>query len=100
LATGSDPARAGSSVGLCLLSEQPQFEQLVDKNTKFKDNIEIGGLLLCKIPNDFVEQRMAYFAKKSGDQMAAVDNNLMKENDPRMPLFKERRSTTSFGNGK
>lgn len=81
------------------LEEQPSFSMFIDQNSKFKDNIEVGGLLLCKIPTEFINQRTAYFAKKSGDQMAAVDNNLMKENDPRMPLFRERKSTTTFGKG-
>jgi hypothetical protein len=81
------------------LEEQPQFQLLADPNSRFKDNIEIGGLLLCKTPTEFVEQRNAYFAKQSQNQTEAVDNNLMRQSDPRMPLFNERKSTTSFGNG-
>jgi hypothetical protein len=81
------------------LEEQPQFQLLADPNSRFKDNIEIGGLLLCKTPTEFVEQRNAYFAKQSQNQTEAVDNNLMRQSDPRMPLFTERKSTTSFGSG-
>jgi hypothetical protein len=81
------------------LEEQPKFQLLADPNSRFKDNIEIGGLLLCKTPTEFVEQRNAYFAKQSHNQTEAVDNNLMRQSDPRMPLFTERKSTTSFGNG-
>jgi hypothetical protein len=81
------------------LEEQPKFQLLADPNSRFKDNIEIGGLLLCKTPTEFVEQRNAYFAKQSQNQTDAVDNNLMRQSDPRMPLFTERKSTTSFGNG-
>jgi hypothetical protein len=47
-----------------------------------------------------MEQKRAYYSKKNKDQMESVDNNFMRENDPRMPLFKERKSTTSFGTGK
>ena len=72
---------------------------LADPNSRFKDNIEIGGLLLCKTPTEFVEQRNAYFAGQAQNQTEAVDNNLMRQSDPRMPLFNERKSTTSFGNG-
>jgi len=82
------------------IEEQPKFQMLVDPNSRFKDNIEVAGLLLCKIPTEFMAQRRAHFAKVSSDQISAVDNNFMRENDPRMPLFKDRKSTTSFGNGK
>ena len=81
------------------IEEQPKFQLLADPNSRFKDNIEIGGLLLCKTPTEFVEQRNAYFAQQSQNQTEAVDNNLMRQSDPRMPLFNERKSTTSFGKG-
>lgn len=82
------------------IEEQPKFQLLTDPNSRFKDNIEVGGLLLCKTPIEFVEQRNAYYAKQADGQMQAVDNNLMRQNDPRMPLFNERKSTASFGKGK
>jgi hypothetical protein len=82
------------------LSEQPRFQLLVDPNSRFKDNIEIGGLLLCKTPSEFVEQRTEHYRKQTEAQTLAVDNSLMRENDPRMPLFNERKSSTSFGKGR
>jgi hypothetical protein len=82
------------------IEEQPQFKLLVDPNSRFKDNIEVAGLLLCKMPEEFVMQRKEYFDKQTRDQIESVDNNFMRENDPRMPLFKERKSGTSFGKGK
>lgn len=81
------------------IDEQPKFQLLVDPNSRFKDNIEIGGLILCKTPKEFVAQRSEYYAKQTQAQTDAVDNNLMRQSDPRMPLFKERKSSTSFGNG-
>ena len=81
------------------IEEQPKFQLLVDPNSRFKDNIEIGGLLLCKTPEEFVEQRNAHYAKQTQSQTEAVDNNLMRQSDPRMPLFNERKSSTSFGKG-
>ena len=81
------------------IEEQPKFKLLVDPNSRFKDNIEVQGLLLCKIPTEFVQQRTDYYRKKTQAEMEAVDSSLMRENDPRMPLFKERKSTTSFGTG-
>jgi len=82
------------------IEEQPQFKMMVDPNSRFKDNIEVAGLLLCKIPEEFMSQRKEYFAKQNRDQIESVDNNFMRENDPRMPLFKERKSSASFGKGK
>lgn len=82
------------------IEEQPKFKLLVDPNSRFKDNIEVQGLLLCKIPTEFVEQRKDYFRQQTQAQIESVDNSFMRENDPRMPLFKERKTTTSFGSGK
>jgi hypothetical protein len=81
------------------IDEQPQFQLLVDPNSRFKDNIEIGGLLLCKTPTEFVEQRNKYYAQQSESQSEAVDNSLMRQSDPRMPLFSEKKSSSSFGKG-
>lgn len=77
------------------LEEQPQFQLMVDPNSRFKDNVEVGGLLLCKTPIEFVEQRNAYYLKQAEGQLQSVDNNLMRQNDPRMPLFKESKSSVS-----
>jgi hypothetical protein len=81
------------------VEEQPKFQLLVDPNSRFKDSIEIGGLLLCKTPSEFVQQRTKHFADMTQAQADAVDNNLMRQSDARMPIFNERKSTTSFGKG-
>ena len=81
------------------IEEQPKFTLLIDPNSRFKDNIEIGGLLLCKTPDEFVQQRNAYINKQTAAQTEAVDNNLMRQSDSRMPIFKEGKSETSFGKG-
>lgn len=81
------------------IEEQPKFRMMVDPDSRFKDNIEVQGLLLCKIPEEFMDQRKEYYADKTKAQVESVDNNFMRENDPRMPLFRERNSKTSFGRG-
>ena len=81
------------------VEEQPKFKFLVDPNSRFKDSIEIGGLLLCKTPVEFVEQRNAHYAAQTESQTKAIDNSLMKQSDARMPLFNERKSSVSFGKG-
>ena len=82
------------------VEEQPNMQMLVDTTGKFPGSVEIGGLVLCKMPNEMLAQRAAHFQKQTDTQMEAVDNTLMRESDPRMPLFKESKSTRSFGTGK
>jgi len=80
-------------------SDHPEVNIPMDPNSRFKDNIEIGGLLLCKMPQEMVDQRNEYYRDKAKAQEQAVDNNLMRQNDPRMPLFSDKKSTASFGKG-
>jgi hypothetical protein len=81
------------------IEEHPKFRLLVDPNSRFKDNIEVDGLLLCKTPEEFVQQRNQYYANQTIAQTNAIDSSFMRENDVRMPLFAERKSTTTFGKG-
>lgn len=81
------------------IEEQPKFRLLVDPNSRFKENIEVDGLLLCKTPEEFVQQRNNYYANQTIAQTNAIDNSFMRESDARMPLFAERKSSTSFGKG-
>jgi hypothetical protein len=84
----------------CRIEEQPKFQLLVDPNSRFKDNIEVGGLLLCKTPVEFVAQRNKHYSDQADAQMKAVENTLMRQNDPRMPLFNVGKVTMgSFGKG-
>ena len=80
--------------------DHPELMHMSDPNSRFKGNIEIGGLLLCKAPEELMKQRDAYYAQQTQAQVNSVDNSFMRLNDERMPLFNERRSTTSFGKGK
>jgi hypothetical protein len=62
-------------------------------------NVEIGGLMLCKIANEELEAMKEYYDTQARAQMDSVDNHFMRNNDPRMPLFSERKSSTSKGAG-
>ena len=84
----------------CKAEEYPEMMMHATQEGRFKGNIEIGGLLLCKTPSEFVEQRSSYYNDQTQAQTLAIDNSFMRENDPRMPLFSERKSDTSFGRGK
>ena len=79
--------------------EQPKYKLLAAREGQFKDNIEIGGLLLCKIPEEMVKARQDYENNQTQSQAEAVDNNLMRQSDSRMPIFMERKSTVTFGSG-
>lgn len=80
-------------------SDHPEIRLMSSAKNQFPDSVEIGGLLLCKTPVEFTEQRDAHYRNLASTQMESVDNNFMRENDPRMPLFKERSTKVSFGKG-
>jgi len=88
---GWEPVRA---------ADHPEISTYLDNDSaRFKDNVVVGGLLLCKTPTEMVNQRNAYYQQQADAQVRSVDNHFMRENDPRMPLFAERKSTVSFGRG-
>jgi len=78
-------------------SDHPEVNLPKNPNSQYGDSIEVGGLLLCKMPQEMVDQRNEYYKEKAEAQEKAVDNNLMRQNDPRMPLFSDKKSTTTFG---
>ena len=80
-------------------SEHPEIQLMGSGAGRFPDSIEIGGLILCKTPQEFVDQRDAFYRQQAEGQMQSVDNNFMRENDPRMPLFRERKTEVRFGRG-
>lgn len=65
-------------------------------------NVEIGGLMLCKMSAEQARARDEYYSNQAQNQMDSVDNHFMRNNDPRMPLFSDRKSSTTrggFGSG-
>ncbi len=80
-------------------SDHPEIRLFGSNSGRFPDAVEVGGLLLCKTPVEFVEQRNAYYGNQADSQMQSVDNNYMRESDPCMPLFKERSTKVTFGKG-
>lgn len=81
-------------------SEHPEVQLMsMGDKSRYPDSIEIGGLMLCKTPAEFAEQRDAYYKAQAEGQMQSIDNNFMRDNDPRMPLFKERSTKVTFGRG-
>jgi len=62
-------------------------------------NVEIGGLMLCKMVAEQAKARDEYYDQQAQNQMESVDNHFMRNNDSRMPLFADRKSSTSRGVG-
>ena len=83
----------------CKAEEYPELMVHASTEGRFKGNIEVGGLLLCRIPSEFMAQRAKYYENLNKSQVDSVDNNFLRENDPRMPLFSEKRTKVTFGSG-
>ena len=83
----------------CKAEEYPELMMHAAIEGRFKGGIEIGGLLLCRIPAEFMEQRAKHFASLNQSQMESVDNNFLRESNPKMPLFSEKKSNVTFGSG-
>ena len=67
---------------------------------RYKGVIGVGGLLLAKVPEEIAKQRQAYMTKRHEERSEAVANDLMKEQDERMPINVERQSRVTFGGTK
>lgn len=79
--------------------DYPELMSHASIDGQFKGSIEIGGLVLCRAPEEFMKQRAAHYEKLAAGQMESVDNNFLSQNDPRMPLFKDRSTKVTFGKG-
>ena len=77
--------------------DYPEIDSIPEVGGRFKGNIEYGGLLLCKITTEQLDKRSEYYNKLATQQMEAVDNTFMREENPVMPLIKDRSSRTTFG---
>ena len=67
---------------------------------KYKGVIGVGGLLLAKVPEEIAKQRQDYMASRHKDRSEAVANDLLKEQDSRMPINVDRQSRVTFGGTK
>jgi len=82
-------------------TDYPELMVVSDHGSEWgrKGMVEIGGLLLCKIPSEIMESRKEYHRNLTNRQMESIDENLMKEEDPRMPISSSRKTQVSFGGG-
>jgi hypothetical protein len=99
----SDPKNISSSLREgyepCKAEEYPEMMMHETTEGRFKGGIEVGGLLLCRIPAEFMVQKAQYFAAENKAQMDAVDNSYLRDSDPRMSKFSEKSTKVTFGPG-
>jgi hypothetical protein len=82
------------------LEDFPELKLIPDIDNRFDGAAVLGGLMLCKNTTELMQQKRDYMTSQANLQMDAVDNNLMRENDARMPLLSPDRSTrVKFGDG-
>jgi hypothetical protein len=67
---------------------------------KYAGVIGVGGLLLARIPEEIAKSREAYFAQQTRDRDEAINNDLMKEQHPSMPINNDRQTRVTFGGTK
>jgi len=67
---------------------------------QYQGLIGVGGLVLARIPEEVVEERKKYFRNKTSDQVKAVDQDILREQRPEMPVNIDRQSRVSFGGGR
>ncbi len=81
------------------LEDHPELMVVSDHGSAWakKGAIEVGGLLLCKAPRELMESRSRKLREQSENMMNAIDNNMMSQEDERMPMFKQRSTKVSFG---
>ena len=91
-------ARLREGFDLVRAEEYPDFEAPTVQDGKHAGVIGVGGLVLARFPIATREQRNAHYRNATRDQMTAVDNDLMREQHPSMPISKpERQSRVTFG---
>jgi len=79
-------------------SDYPELQVLCDRDSRYPDSIEVGGLLLCVTPEENVRARNEYYRNQTGNQMRAVNSQLMAEQDPRLQtMYRKVESETRFG---
>jgi len=80
--------------------EYPDYDYPTVNDGKYAGVIGVGGLVLARIPEELAKQREAYYAQMNADRNEALENDLMKEQHPSMPINQERQTRVTFGGSK
>jgi hypothetical protein len=92
--------RLRSGYELVRSDEYPDSDFPTIDDGKYKGVIGVGGLVLARIPEEFAKQYANHYAQKGKDQDEAVNNDLMKEQHPSMPINIDRQTRVTFGGSK
>ena len=92
--------RLRSGYELVRSDEYPDSDYPIVEDGKYKGVIGVGGLVLARVPEEIAQQRNEYYAKQHSDKVEAMDNDLMKEQHPSMPIDIDRQSRVTFGGSK
>lgn len=88
LQEGWEPVRA---------ADYPELEVRPDRDSRYPEGIEIGGLLLCACSAALMKQRSDHYAEVTRRQMQAVNDQLDREQDPRLRMIRSHETTARFG---
>ena len=89
-----------SGYELVRADEYPDADFPIVEDGKYKGVIGVGGLVLARVPEEIAKQRSEYYKKQAQENVEAVDNDLMKEQHPSMPINIDRQTRVTFGGTK
>ena len=92
--------RIRSGYELVRSDEYPDSDYPIVEDGKYKGVIGVGGLVLARVPEEIAQQRQDYYANQHKEKVEAMDNDLMKEEHPSMPIDIDRQSRVTFGGSK
>ena len=92
--------RLRSGYELVRADEFPDSDYPVVEDGKYKGVIGVGGLVLARIPEELARQREAYFDQRTADRNEALENDVLKEQHPSMPINQDRQTRVTFGGTK
>ena len=93
-------AKLRTGYELVRADEYPDSDFPIVEDGKYKGVIGVGGLLLARVPEEIAKQRSEYYVNQHGEKVKAVDNDLMKEQHPSMPINVDRQTRVTFGGSK
>jgi len=92
--------RLRSGYELVRSDEYPDSDFPVIGEGKYAGVIGVGGLVLTRVPEEIAESRAQYYSDQGKEQDQAVENDLMKEQHPSMPINVDRQTRVTFGGTK
>jgi hypothetical protein len=77
--------------------EYPDSDYPVVTDGKYAGVIGVGGLVLARITEELAKSREEYFKQKTMDRNEALENDVLKEQHPSMPINQDRQTRVTFG---